>query len=443
MKQASFIIILPFALVLLAHTQETQSPPENEVQPSAAPPTLVGQSAPRSSGTEQNGPGYVLGGISITQIYTDNADLSTSGSVHDLSYSIGPHLAFSHSAARLSYSAGIFGGFVINRTLSERNQADQAGSGDLSYGISQFTTLRLSDSFSNTTGLWSGSEAGGTLEPSTGAGAVQQPNPSRLTFNRYRTNTALGELSHQFSLSSLGGVRGTHTYTWFPDSAMSPLGGALYGGQSYSAEVFYDHRFSARHWLGVTLRGQRFDLDRSAGRTDALSAILLYGFAMRPDISMSLFAGPELSMTALPQGLPAPVPSFSRRIWTPTTGAVFSYQRRRTGVSASFVRGISNSAGLASAVTLSTVGGAVSRQFSRFWEGSINVEYSRNEPLVPSESVAAYAADAQLTAHLTNTMALSGGYGRDESRAINTGVRAAADRVWISWSCSFMRPLGR
>jgi len=443
MKLLSLLILLPLALVLLAQAQETQTPAENETQPSSAPPTLVGQTAPRLSGMEQNGPSYLMGGLSITQIYTDNADLSTIGRVHDLSYSIGPHLAFSHSTARLSYSAGIFAGFVVNRTLSERNQADQAASVDLSYGISQFSTLRLSDSFSNTTGLWSGSEAGGSLEPSSGLGAVQQPNPSLLSFNRYRTNTALGEFSHQFSQDSLGGVRGTHTYTWFPDSATSPVVGSLYGGQSYSAEVFYDHRFSARHWFGVTLRAQRFDLERSAGRTDALSSIFLYGFAVRPNMSMSVFAGPELSMTALPQGLPAPVPSFSRRKWTPTTGAVFSYQRRRTGVSASFVRGISNSAGLASAVTLSTAGGAVTRQFSRFWEGSINVEYSRNEPLVPSEAVAAYAAELQLTAHLTNTMALSGGYGRDESRAINTGMRASADRVWISWSCSFMRPLGR
>jgi len=443
MKFSSLTILLSLMLTVLGQAQETTPPADDEMQPSNAPPTLVGQSARRRSLTEQIGPNYLSGGINITQIYTDNAALTPSGSVHDLSYSIGPHLAFAHSTPRLSYSAGIFAGFLVNRTLSERNQASQTGSVDLSYGISQFTTVRLSDSFSNTMGLWSGAEAGGSLEPSTGIGALQQPNPSLLTFGGYRSNSALGELSHQFSLNSVGGIRGTHTYTSFPNSATSPLVGTLFGGQSYSAEAFYNHRFNLRHWVGVTLRADRFDIDRSIGRTDMLSAIFLYGLAIRPNISLSLFAGPELSMTALPQGFPAPVPPFSRRLWTPTAGAVFSYLRPRTGVTASVVHGISNNAGLASAVTLSTVEGTVTRQLSQFWEGGVSFEYTRNEPLVPSQRIGTYSAEVQLTAHLRNNIAVSGGYGRDENQALSTGVRATADRVWVSFSFNFLRPLGR
>jgi hypothetical protein len=438
-----FSILLIFVLTRMVQAQETQAPQGDESQTSAAPPMLVGQSPRRRSVAEQSGPSYLTGGVNITQIYTDNADLTANGGIHDLSYSIGPHLAFTHSTPRLSYSAGIFAGFVVNRTLSDRNLADQTASLDVSYGISQFTTVRLSESFSNTTGLWSGSEAGSSLEPSTGIGAVQEPNPSVLTFGRYHTNTALGELSHQFSLHTIGGVRGTHTYTWFPNAATSPVVGTLYGGQSYSAEVFYDRRFNARHWVGVTLRGQRFDLDRSVGRTDTLSAIFLYGLAIRPNLSLSFFAGPELSMTAIPQGISAPVLPFPRRMWSPTTGATFSYLRPRTGVTASFVRGITNGAGLVSAVTISTVEGTVTRRLSRSWEGGANLGYTNNEPLVPSQTFRTYSTGLELISHITNNVAVSGGCGRDENMALDTGARASANRVWISLSWSFLRPLGR
>jgi hypothetical protein len=48
-----------------------------------------------------------------------------------------------------------------------------------------------------------------------------------------------------------------------------------------------------------------------------------------------------------------------------------------------------------------------------------------------------------VVSHITNNVAVSGGCGRDENMALDTGARASANRVWISLSWSFLRPLGR
>jgi len=437
------LIVLTMALAVAALAQETEPAETPGEQPESTPAPLAGQRAQHEPLAEQNAPNSVTGGIDITQVFTDNAELTSSGTVNDLSYSIEPHLAFYHSAPRLSYSLGVFAGYLVNRTLNERNQATQTASLDVSYGVTRFTTLRVSDSFSNTTGLWSGSDAGASSEPSGGVGVVQEPNSALLTFGQLRTNTALGELSHQFTQNGMGGLRATQSFTWFPDSATSPVLGTLYGGQTYSAEAFYNHRFNRRHWVGITLRGQRFDLDRSIGRTDTLSSLFFYGLNIQPNMSLSLFAGPELSITSLPQGIPTPVLPFPQRMWSPATGAVFSWQHQRTGATASFVRQVSNSTGLASAVTLSTANAVVMRQLSRSFEAELSFAYSRNDAIIASPAIRTYSGRLQFTSHITNTLAIKGGYARDENAALDTGVRASADSVWISFSCNFSRPLGR
>lgn len=440
--KTSLLLILPMAVTLTVHAQQTAPAETPGTEGSPVPPTLAAQQAQKQPRSEQNGQNYLTGGLAISQVFTDNAEMAPGGTINDLSYNIEPYVAFNHSTTRLSYNAGIFAGFTANRTLSERNMAAQTGSLDVSARLTQFTTLRLSDSFSNTTGLWSGAGVGGDFE-STGIGVLQQPNRSSFTFGRYRTNDVLGELSHQFTLNGVGGVRGTQSFMWFPESATSPVLGTLYGSQTYTAEAFYNYRFNRRHWVGVTLRGQRFDLARSVGRTDTLSSIFSYGLGIQPSMSLSLFAGPQFSVTALPQGLPVPDSAFSRRGWSPLTGAVFSWEHQRTGATASFVRGVSDGAGLASAVTLSTAEATLTRQLSRLWQAGVSFEYTRNEPIVPSQAIRTYSGSLQVASQLTRNIALTGGYGRDSNRAVGTGVNASADRIWVSVSFSFLRPLGR
>lgn len=436
------LILVVLVLIVRCVAQNNEPPSQPNIEQAPAPPTLAGQAVPHGLALEGAGPNYVAGGISITQMYTDNANLTSTDRLSDLSWEFSPHLALVHSSTRLTYDLDAMAGFVVNRALSDRNRATQTGAADLSYRMTQFVTLRLSDSFTNTTGLWSGLNPG-TGTPGAGMGPAQQPNSSVFTYNQFRSNAALGELSAQLSGNTFAGVRGTHSYTWFPNGASSPVAGTLYDGQIYSAEAFYNHHFSARNWGGITIRAERFDLERSVGRTDTGSLLFLYGVNVRPNASLSFFAGPELSVTAVPQGIVLPPNPFQRRLWSPATGAVFSWQGHRTSTSASFIREINSGGGLASAVSLTSAGANLLRQFGPHLAFGPGFVYSESSPIINTQTLRTYSGLIQCSYHIGRTYLLSSGYARDEQRAVDTNNSASANRVWISFSVDFIRPLGR
>lgn len=440
MKTICLILFLSIPMLPL-HAQQDAAAPSSADQTGSAPATMVGQKNQAPPLGEGSSPSYVTIGVGATQVYTDNVGLNSDSQLGGWSYDIEPHLTLNHSAPQLSYAMGIYAGFILNRTAQEPNRAVQTGTFDMSYRMTSFTTVRASDSFMNTTGLWSGAGVDTGASSTGGIGAIQQPNSSLFTFGQYRSNTALAELSHIFNASDDGGFRGTHSYTWFPGSATSAVAGNLLAGSTYSAEAYFNHRFNARHFTGITIRGERFDLDQAQGRTDTGTLLVFYGVNFRPTISLSLFAGPQLSVTSIPPGLS--VASFPRRLWSPATGAVFNLQRKRTGFTASFIRQVSNGGGLASAVTLSTADAALQSRWGRRWISTLGFSYTQNEPLINSPMIRTYSGRGQLAFQLTNNITLSGGYLRTQNAMVEGNLSASANRAWTSFSYNFTRPLGR
>jgi len=438
-----FSLVIMVLVLLVAGSAAQQSEPSQSpsVDQAPAPATLAGQSSPRGLQIEGAAPNYVTGGVSITQMFSDNAELTSNDRVSDLSWEIMPHLGLVHSSTRLTYDLNAMGGFVVNRTLNDRNRSTATGAADLSYRLTQFVTMRLSDSFMNTTGLWSG------LTPATamasGIGAVQAPNSSVFSYERFRSNTALGELSGQLSASSFAGIRAEHSYTWFPDGASSPLVGQLYDGQIYTAEAFYNRHFTARNWGGITLRAQRFDLEGSLGHTDSGSALVFYGVNLRPNMSISFFAGPELSVTSAPQGIVPSSPTFARRQWTPAAGAVFAWQGQRTSTNASFTRQTNSGGGLPSAVLLTSGTADILKQFGPRFALGPGFAYTESEPIIQTQTLRTYSGLLQFTYRVGRNYTFNGGYARDGQIAVGTNSSTSADRVWISFSLDFIRPLGR
>jgi hypothetical protein len=374
-------------------------------------------------------------------MYTDNVELATSEGLSDLSYDIQPHLVLSHSAPRLSYNLGVLAGFLVNKDLPGRNQSTQSAALDVSYGLAQFVTLRVSDSFTNSTGLWNGTNTVSPTDAGAGIGAVQQANPALLTYGRFRTNTALADLTAQLTRTSYAGARASQTYLWFPTAVTDPVVGTLFGGQSYSAELFYNHQFTARNWGGITGRVQRFDLSQSEGRTDTTSVLFFYAATLRPHMTLSLFGGPEFSITSPPAAESIPANSFARRMWSPAAGAVFDWQGPRTAGSISYSRQINNSAGLSSAVTLSGVEAELTRRVGRLTVGP-GFGFTENIPIVANPTLRTYSGRGQLNYRIGNST-IGGGYARDNRSAVGSNLSASANRVWISYSYDFLRPLGR
>ena len=434
----NLILIVAIASPLLSQQSDPSQSSGTEWDRTPAP--LAGQGVRRMPLDERATANYVTGGIAFTQMYTDNAELSNNGQISDLSYNIEPHIALNHFSPRLSYDAAVTAGFVVNRKLDDRNQATQDGSLDLSYHLSQFVVLRLTDSFRNTTGLWTG-PASSTTSPGAGAGPIQEPNRSLLTYGQFRANTALAELSAQLSPASYAGIRGEQTHTWFPSAATDPVVGPLYGGDTYSAETFYNHRFSLRNWAGITLRAQRFDLDQSLSRTDSGTLLFMYAVTIRPSKTLSFFGGPRLSVTSAASAI-TPASGFQRRMWSPDAGVVFNSETRTTTGTVSYTHGVSDGGGLISAVTLDSADAEVSRRLGRRFEIGPGFTYSSSVPIVSGTTIRTYSGRVESTVRLRNC-SFSLGYSRDDRTDVGSNVGATANRVWVSFSYDFIRPIGR
>jgi hypothetical protein len=435
------VFTVAITLVSAIAAQEAGSPAIPNQEPAPAPALLTGQRAPHDPLSEHTTANYVTGGITISQMFTDNALLTTTDQTSDLSYDMEPHIAITHSATRLSYDLAADAGFIVNRTLSDQNRSNESGTLDVSYRLGQFTALRLSDSFMNTNGLWSGSQPGISSGP--GIGPVQQPNSALFTYGHFMTNTALAELTWQFSAVDSAGIRATHSVDWFPSGADSPLIGTLYGGQTYAPEAFYNRRLSARQWFGLTARAERFDTSGPVGRTDTANMLLMYGINIRPTTTISFFGGPELAMTSLPKEPTSQPSSFPRRGWYPSAGAVFNWQGRRTSVVTSFSHSISDGAGLASAVTSDSASAELIRQLGRSFEIGPVFQFSNSEPIVGTLTFRTYSELLQFSYQIHSRYQFSGGYAREDQSASAASGNISTNRVWIGFSLGFLRPLGR
>jgi hypothetical protein len=64
-----------------------------------------------------------------------------------------------------------------------------------------------------------------------------------------------------------------------------------------------------------------------------------------------------------------------------SVNSALSYERRRSGLSLSFVRGLGAGSGVLLGATSNTFSGSAHYQFTRFWTGSVNGGYALNNSL--------------------------------------------------------------
>jgi hypothetical protein len=422
---------------------QTQKDPAaaNYDQVMTVPPTQAGQGQALKVGNELGRESTLAGGISLTAMYTDNVFLTATGKRDDVSYDIQPHIAWRQFTPRLSLELGGGAGLVVNQKINERNMAAENASLELSYRLQQHVTLRLSDGFVNTSGLFAGIT---TATSQSGIGAVQQANSTLITpASHILTNSTLSELTYQFSARSNVGVRGVVSILRYPGGASSVSNIPLFEGQSYSAEAFYNHRITARQWFGFTLRGQRFESDKSLIVTDSGSVLLFYSLQPTNTINVSFFGGPQLTNSRVNPSLLTTVGNFNAHQLLPSGGATLVWQKSHTTAHLSYVRQASDSGGLVSAVTNQTVQAGLRKQLTDRQDITLAFTYATNETLVSSVNLRGYSGSAEYTRHLTRALSAGLGYRWEQQNVSGAAVPARANRAWLSLSYEMSKPLGQ
>jgi hypothetical protein len=397
-----------------------------------------------SEGSRSN---YLSGGIQLGSGYDDNALVTPSNHVSNLSMLVLPSIEIRQNRERWSLDLEYSPGITINQNLSERNQFAHSLSFSTNYRLSPHVSLQLRDNFAKTNNLFSGL-FGSTTEP----GPLQQSNSSVITplADSTSNNTGLG-LTYQFSASSLVGVSGNYYFVNYGSVSGTPGTSGLIDSRSASADSFYAHRLANRQWLGATYNFQQLMFD-PGGRTTIHRILAFYSLTLGSQMTLSLWAGPQYSTSFISNVL-VPQPSSGTLAlpsqWSPAAGAMFDWQGSHTGLRAGYSQQISDGGGLAEAVTIKQVNAEVSQRLTTRWTATAGATYAMDNPLRTisgSAPLRSFQGTAGINYRFTDNLGVSVLYGRRQQRYEYTllpSAMANQNRVWFSISYAFARPLGR
>jgi len=438
--QNKILVITVFALVSLgARAQEPEAPLED--QPISPPPILNGQGPSLAFQAETTRTNYLSGGVSLTGMFTDNVFLSSTNPVGDFSYAIQPYMRFSRSTPRVTWDMSFGAGLLVYQRQGTQNQFTKNFGLDLTYRLSQHLRLRLSETFTDRTGIFSAvnSDVSG---PS--IGVIEQSNNSLVVAPIQRTvgNAILAETSYQFSANSLAGVRGVFSILDFPNSSQNAQFGPLYNTQTYLAEAFFNHQVSTEQWLGVSLRVQHFNQQPSISSTDTASLLLYYSVAPAPTITLSFFGGPEYYNTSFNSEIATADGLSQHPQWSPAVGATFNWRGKNTSLTAGYSRQLSDGGGLPSAVILQQVNGSLRWQLGRRQELDFDAAYAFNESVQPGYNFHSQISSVAFQRTLRPGLLLGVGCAHQRQDVPSNHSVVDVNTSWVYVSYGFSHPLG-
>ena len=374
---------------------------------------------------------YLRGGLSFGSVYDDNILPSTGDKISDVRYSVWPSISLEQSRSRLRWDLTYSPGFRFYQSHSPLNGTDHNLVLGLAYRLSPHVTLSLGESFQKTSDVLNLSDAG----------VVQGPTTSLVPPATTKIST-LGDvaLTYQFAPNEMIGVKAKASGLWYPDRAN--LNG-LFDSTAVGSEVVYTHRLSGSHYIGVTYELQRLSTHPGRVQTQTQSVLFFYTVYLRPAWEVSVFAGPEHSVThgAI---------TFPVLTWSPDLGVSVGWHGGRTSLLMSVARQVSDGGGLSGAVRSNSADFSLRWRFARAFTSSLGAAYNANRVLDSLSSFEdgghTWSATAALEHPLGERFTLQIGYTRlHQSYPFIAVISNSPDRnnAWVSFSYRFQRPFGR
>lgn len=183
----------------------------------------------------------------------------------------------------------------------------------------------------------------------------------------------------------------------------------------------------------------------------------IHSIALTPSQWLSLFVGPEFSriqdQILVTFNLGFLIAQFkvntSAAIHSLSGGVTYEWQGRRTALRATWVRRISDGAGLFGASRLQSGSGELRRQLARRWTAGLGVGYGSTSALGLFSSSAAYqtlSATGSISYALAEHLSMDFRYARLHQMTQSTlpsSLIGDHDQFSVSLSYQFARPLGR
>lgn len=400
-------------------------------------PTPVGNQANvMSLGSETGRTNYLQVGATFGTAYDDNIFM-TADPVHDVTYSVAPSIALKQSRSLTSWNFSYSPGFTFYQHYDSRNEADHNISAQLEQRLSPHVTLTVLDNFLKTSNVLNqvyqsstGTSSGGQIPPD----SVIAPIADRWS------NVGSVQATYQFTRNGMIGVSGDFSKLRYTDRNEAS---GLYDSTAQSGKMFYAHRLSGRHYIGGSYVFQRLLAYPGNAETQTHSFLFFYTLYLQPRTSLSFFAGPEHSDTFGSGVVPLAQ-------WTPALGGTFAWQSEHRNLLISLGKRISQGGGLPGAVQAETALFSFGQLLTRNLTFGTDFGYSNNTILSSVSTLSggghSWSGGMSLERSLGERLAVQLGYTRLHQTYTNlSSVPDGQDRnrVWVSVSYKFERPLGR
>jgi hypothetical protein len=429
----------------------------------STPPPVTGGSFPTTVGSEEARSNHISAGIVLTAAYTDNVmNIQSTSQISDEMYSILPTFSLVRKSGRQDQDLYYGAGFTFYQHTSELNAVTQTAAAEYKYHLSRYSTISVRDSFNQNSNSYNqpnpslGGPVSGSTQPSTGI--LVFPNQDQLS------NSVSGEVAYQFAKNAMIGGGGNYGFLHYGNSGgsttvsktllrhpvCSPFSlaqcgtAAVYDSDSIGGSFFYTRRVSGRHYLGANYAYSRFSSYPDGTITNTNAILGFYTIYLTRTFSVSVSGGPQ-HFTATQ----APHPSTSS--WTPALLGSIGWQTKHANLAASYTRIVSGGGGLQGAYYSNIADVNLSWLLTRKWSVGLDGGYSNYRsatPLYTTGNQGGHTAFGSLSVQHKLSQNLNGVLGYSHFQQSYGGIESAnnfpnSNRVFISISYGFMRPLGR
>jgi hypothetical protein len=425
---------------------ETTDTPVDESR-MQTPPPVSAQAFPAIVGSQMRS-NFLGAGLIFTTAYNNNVTTDGTNPVGDVVYSILPTISLDRTTPRQHLSLIYSPGFTFYQKTTSLNAAAQSAAFSFQYRLSEHTTISLSDSFQKSSNVFN------QLYPVAGAGisgSTQAPSGQVVVpYADQLNNLANAGISYQFSRNRMVGADAVFTLNNYSNPAQAP---GLYNSNGPGGSIFYSQRLSSRQYIGVTYQYLRSEADPVLAQTNPVNAstevqtqtvLPFYTIYLKPTLSISISGGPQYYDASQS-------PSPAVRAWTPAAMASIGWQKSHTNLVASYARTVAGSVGLPGAFETNTTNASARWQIARTWNTGASGSYFTNRSLTPSFTpsnpgghsiIGTVSVQHSMGEHFRAEL----GYSRLHQSYSGVAVISNApdsNRVYISLSYQFLRPLGR
>ncbi len=408
---------------------------------SNVPVLISGQLPSATPQSEEMSPNELTASITAGSSYDDNVFPNVSPRQWDIDYSITPQISLEETRSRIIWGLSYAPGLQLSQNVLYRNYFSQKFAGDLAWQVSPHGTLSAQQYYLVTTNPFAGFS---TTQP----GPTISPNETIYVPNIRQTMLLSNALySFQASARTTMGVGGSFEQQKYDTIPRTGNSIPLLSTQLSSGKAFISQQLSAREQLGFQYSLQVMKFPQADARTTTHSFLVFNQIDLSSNSSLTLYGGPEYSLTAgqvvLNLGFIVVTIPVNTTQWSAAGGVLYNWTGQRLATSINFSRRVSDGGALLGAVELTSGSAELSWQLTPSWSLSSTISGAEDQLLTTNGQLLTYSGQIGLRRQLGRRLEMRFYEERLNQTGSITGFSVGnRDVMGATLTYSFLRPLG-